>query len=307
MRNYFLHPNGICESKKIGKDTRIWAFAHVLPNAVIGKNCNICDQTFIENDVKIGDNVTIKCGVQIWDGIEIEDNVFIGPNVTFTNDKFPRSKQYPDKFLTTKVEKGASLGANSTILPGITIGQNAMIGAGAVVTHSVPANAIVVGNPAIITGYVGSTNLQNENKETKINQNLISGAKLIEMNVHKDIRGSLMVSEFKKDLPFTPKRIFFVYDVPNSKIRGEHAHKTCEQVLVCIKGKVSALVDNGNKRNQIELDSPEKGLYIPAMVWGTQYDYSNDAILLCFASKKYDNSDYIRDYSEFLKLTKKTS
>jgi dTDP-4-dehydrorhamnose 3,5-epimerase-like enzyme len=126
------------------------------------------------------------------------------------------------------------------------------------------------------------------------------------MNVHKDMRGSLMVSEFKKDLPFIPKRIFFVYDVPNSKIRGEHAHKTCEQVLVCIKGKVSALIDNGKQRNQIELDSPEKGLYIPAMVWGTQYNYSDDAILLCYASKKYEDSDYIRNYSDYLEYIKNT-
>lgn len=304
--NYFVHPNGICESKNIGKDTKIWAFAHILPNAIIGENCNICDQTFIENDVKIGNNVTIKCGVQIWDGVEIEDNVFIGPNASFTNDKFPRSKQYPEKYLTTKIEKGASLGANCTILPGITIGQNAMVGAGAVVTHSVPANAIVIGNPAIITGYVGSTinNLKTDgNNELNVNQELISGAKIIDMNVHKDMRGSLMVSEFQKDLPFIPKRIFFVYDVPNSKIRGEHAHKTCEQLLVCIKGKVSALIDNGKERNQIELDSPNKGLYIPAMVWGTQYNYSDDAILLCFASKGYDNLDYIRGYSEYLELS----
>jgi dTDP-4-dehydrorhamnose 3,5-epimerase-like enzyme len=181
-----------------------------------------------------------------------------------------------------------------------------MVGAGAVVTHSVPANAIVVGNPAIITGYVGSTisDLKNEQKILNLDQKLISGAKIIEMNVHKDMRGSLMVSEFRKDLPFIPKRIFFVYDVPNSKIRGEHAHKTCEQVLVCIKGKVSAVIDNGNKRNQIELDSPNKGLYIPAMIWGTQYNYSDDAILLCYASKKYEDSDYIRNYSEYLEYKK---
>ncbi len=239
--NYFVHQNGICESKNIGKDTKIWAFAHVLPNAIIGENCNICDLTFIENDVKIGNNVTIKCGVQIWDGIEIEDNVFIGPNVTFTNDKFPRSKQYPEKFLNTKIEKGASIGANATILPGVNIGQNSMVGAGSVVTHSVPANAIVVGNPATIIGYSGTKNIT-ENANSNIeNGELISGSKIIKLNAHKDMRGSLMVNEFEKDMPFSPKRFFMVYDVPNNKVRGEHAHKTCEQFLVCIKGKVTAL------------------------------------------------------------------
>lgn len=306
--NYFVHEKGICESKHIGKDTRIWAFAHILPKAIIGKNCNICDSVFVENDVTIGNNVTVKCGVQIWDGLIIEDNVFIGPNVTFTNDKFPRSKQYPKEFLKTKIEKDASLGANSTILPGIVIGQNAMVGAGSVVTHSVPANAIVVGNPANIVGYVNSQNIDintinsNDNNETI---EIIDKVKLYKLTSHKDLRGSLIAGEFNKDLPFVPKRFFLVYDVPNKKIRGEHAHKICEQFLICINGKVSALVDNGKERNQVELDSPEKGLYIPAMIWGTQYNYSEDAILLCFASKEYDNSDYIRNYSEYLKLSAK--
>ena len=114
-----------------------------LPSAIIGENCNICSHCFIENDVKIGNNVTIKCGVQIWDGIEIEDDVFIGPNVTFCNDKYPRSKQYPKEFSKTIIKKGASIGANATILPGITIGENAMIGAGAVVVKDVDSNSVI--------------------------------------------------------------------------------------------------------------------------------------------------------------------
>jgi acetyltransferase-like isoleucine patch superfamily enzyme len=149
-KDYFVHSHALCESTNIGKGSRIWAFTHVLPQAKIGQECNVCDHVFIENDVVIGDRVTIKCGVQIWDGISIADDVFIGPNATFTNDRFPRSKVYPDSFDKTVIGKGASLGANCTILPGITIGENAMIGAGAVVTRSVPANVTVVGNPARI-------------------------------------------------------------------------------------------------------------------------------------------------------------
>jgi dTDP-4-amino-4,6-dideoxygalactose transaminase/acetyltransferase-like isoleucine patch superfamily enzyme len=132
----------------IGKDTRIWAFAHVLPGAKLGAECNVCDHVFIENDVTIGDRVTIKCGVQIWDGVTIEDDVFIGPNATFTNDLYPRSKEYPDRFLGTTIRQGASIGANATILPGLTVGKRAMVGAGAVVTRDVPDYATVVGNPA---------------------------------------------------------------------------------------------------------------------------------------------------------------
>jgi UDP-2-acetamido-3-amino-2,3-dideoxy-glucuronate N-acetyltransferase len=156
--SFFVHPQALCESKTIGENTKVWAFTHVLPGAVLGRECNICDHVFIENDVKVGDRVTVKCGVQLWDGITVEDDVFIGPNATFTNDIFPRSKVYPEKFLRTIVKKGASIGANSTILPGITIGEGAMVAAGAVVTKSVPDKAIVMGNPARVTGYVDQRN-----------------------------------------------------------------------------------------------------------------------------------------------------
>lgn len=145
-----IHPLADVQSKNIGNGTRIWQFTVVLAGATIGANCNICAQVFIENDVEIGDNVTIKSGVQLWDGLRVDNNVFIGPNVTFTNDLYPRSKIYPDQYLRTIIKSGASLGANATILPGITIGEDAMVGAGAVVTKNVPANAVVLGNPAKI-------------------------------------------------------------------------------------------------------------------------------------------------------------
>ena len=153
MPNIFKHTHALVESESIGAGTRIWTFSHVLPGARIGADCNICDGVFIENDVVSGDRVTIKCGVQIWDGITLEDDVFVGPNTTFTKDPFPRSRQKPDSFLRTVTRRGASIGANSTILPGLTIGANAMIGAGAVVTSHVPPNVVVVSNPARITGY----------------------------------------------------------------------------------------------------------------------------------------------------------
>lgn len=143
-----IHPSSEVQSKNIGVDTVIWQFCVILKNAKIGNNCNINFNVFIENDVVIGDNVTVKSGVQLWDGMIVEDNVFIGPNVTFTNDKFPRSKQYPDMFQKTIVKKGASIGAGSVILCGIQIGENAMIGAGSVVTKNVPANELWIGNPA---------------------------------------------------------------------------------------------------------------------------------------------------------------
>lgn len=149
-----IHPLSDVLSKNIGDNTNIWQYCVVLPGAVIGNNCNICAQVLIENDVRIGDNVTVKSGVQLWDGVRIEDNVFIGPNVTFTNDLVPRSKVYPERFLETLIKKGASIGANSTIVAGHTIGEFALIGAGSVVTTDIPANTLWYGNPARQKGYV---------------------------------------------------------------------------------------------------------------------------------------------------------
>jgi UDP-2-acetamido-3-amino-2,3-dideoxy-glucuronate N-acetyltransferase len=149
-----IHPLSDIQSAHIGKGTRIWQFCVVLANAKIGADCNICSHVFIENDVVIGDRVTVKCGVQIWDGIRIADDAFIGPNVTFTNDPFPRSRKTPAQYPVTTVGQGASIGANATILPGIHIGSGAMVGAGSVVTRDVPANAVVKGNPAVISGYL---------------------------------------------------------------------------------------------------------------------------------------------------------
>jgi len=142
------------QSKHIGENTTIWQYVVILPSAVIGQNCNINALVFIENDVVLGDNVTVKSGVQLWDGVRLEDNVFVGPNVTFTNDLFPRSKVRPDRFEATIVHHHASIGANATIIAGISIGSYAMVGAGSVVTKDVPNNGLVYGNPARLQGYV---------------------------------------------------------------------------------------------------------------------------------------------------------
>ena len=143
-----IHPLSDVQSKDIGQGTRIWQYVVVLPDAIIGRDCNICAHVLIEGDVVIGDRVTVKSGVQLWDGVRLEDDVFVGPTATFTNDLHPRSRQRPEAFAVTRILKGASIGANATILPGITIGEGAMVGAGAVVTRDVPPGVTVVGNPA---------------------------------------------------------------------------------------------------------------------------------------------------------------
>lgn len=304
-KKYFLHERALCETEQIGSGTRVWAFSHILKGAKIGHECNICDHVFIENDVKIGDRVTIKSGVQLWDGLVVEDDVFIGPNVTFTNDPFPRSKRYPEKFLRTTLERGASIGGGAVILPGITVGRDAMVGAGSVVTKSVPANAIVFGSPARIDGYVGTHLAPAVSPRASleampaVRTSVVAGVKLYQFPIVDDMRGNLSVTDFAQ-IPFTPKRYFLVFDVPNSRVRGEHAHKKCRQFLVCIKGACSVVVDDSESREEFRLDAPNKGLYLPSMVWGVQYKYSADAVLLVFASDLYDPADYIRDYDSFL-------
>lgn len=305
--NYFKHENALVESNNVGDNTQIWAFSHVLPGAIIGSECNVCDHVFIENDVIIGNRVTIKCGVQIWDGLRIENNVFIGPNATFNNDKFPRSKQYPKEFAKTTIREGASIGANSTILAGLTIGRYAMVGAGAVVTKDVPANAIVVGNPARISGYVSSVNrtsaalVESRSCDSFIPGN-VAGVRLIELPLIPDLRGSLSFAEVGQKLPFEPKRYFIVFDVKSKEVRGEHAHRRLSQFLVCVKGSCAVVVDDGKNRDEYNLDQPNLGIYLPPMTWGIQYKYSSDAVLLVLASDTYDPEDYIRDYDEFLSL-----
>lgn len=309
--DYFVHPKGLCETTNVGKNTRIWAFAHVLPEAKLGGDCNICDNVFIENDVVIGDRVTIKCGVQVWDGIQIMDDVFIGPNATFTNDRFPRSKQYPQEFLRTVVKTKATIGANATILPGLTIGESAMVGAGAVVTRSVPPFAIVVGNPAKIIGYTEeATGTVNESSTLPASsaptvvKTGVSGVTLHTFKAVPDLRGSLSVGEFEREIPFSPKRYFLVYDVPTANTRGEHAHHQCHQFLIAVRGSIRVAVDDGENREEITLDRPNIGLYLPPLTWGVQYKYSADAMLLVFASDYYDSADYIRDYGDFIELVK---
>lgn len=307
MKDVQVHANALCESPAVGAGTRIWAFAHVLPGARIGRDCNLCDGVFVENDVVVGDRVTVKCGVQLWDGVRLEDDVFVGPNATFTNDPAPRSRQRPPRFLTTTVRRGASIGANATLLPGIEIGAGAMVGAGAVVTRSVPPSAIVTGNPARIVGYVDADPVVSGEPAAAPEAigptpTAVSGVTLWRLPLVRDMRGDLTVGEFERTVPFAPRRYFLVFDVPSREIRGEHAHRSCEQFLVCVKGSVSIVADDGTRRQEFVLDRPQLGLHLAPMVWGTQYKYAPDAVLLVFASQHYDPADYIRDRGEFLRL-----
>lgn len=312
--DFFVHEKGLCETENVGPRTRIWAFAHVLPGARIGADCNICDGVFIENDVQVGDRVTIKCGVQLWDGVRIDDDVFVGPNATFTNDHFPRSRQYQENVLQTVVESEASIGANATILPGLRVGRAAMVGAGAVVTHDVPHHAIVVGNPARIVGYTFPSEVRTGSAREFRPEDIeaqggprdlgVGKAQVWPLPHFKDLRGAIVPVEFLKDLPFEPKRQFFVFGVPDNKVRGEHAHKECHQFLVALHGSLNLVLTDGERSAEIKLNRPDIGVYMPPMIWGIQYNFSVDTVLGVYASHPYDSAEYIREFDEFRRLTR---
>jgi len=314
---FFSHPQALVEAAHVGEGTRVWAFAHILPGAVIGRDCNICDHVFIENDVVVGDRVTVKCGVQLWDGVTLEDDVFVGPNATFTNDRFPRSRHYLDRFPRTIVRAGASIGANATLLPGIEIGRGAMVGAGAVVTRDVPPGVVVAGNPARIRRYVADTaaagavtrpvtsDARSPSDPDVLPRPLVTrdtGVRAIP--IVSDSRGSLSYAQLGDELPFAPRRYFLLFDVPEGEIRGAHAHRELEQFIVCVHGSCRVILDDGTHRDELVLGAPDCGVYVPPLIWTTVVPASRTTTVLVLASAEYDDADYIRDYDEFLQVAR---
>lgn len=299
-----IHPQALCESASIGAGTCIGAFAHVWPGARIGADCEIGDGVSVDDDVVIGDRVVIDPGVTLWAGTRLEDDVRVGPNATFSRTRSSRQPSLPDGG-HTRVQQGARIGASATLASGIGIGIGAVVEDGAVVLRSVPAHAIVAGNPAQIVGYTHTAQVGISPRgaaDVSVAAGTVRGVRLLQLTQAVDLRGSLAAAETGRELPFVPQRCFLVYAVPNAEVRGEHAHRRCAQVLICVHGQISALVDDGAQRAEYRLDRPDQALYVPPMVWGTQYRYSADAVLLVLASERYDAADYIRDYGEFQSL-----
>ena len=275
------------------------------PDAAIGHDVRIGSRVTISADVVIGDRVEIADGVFIDDGVTIESDVCIGANTTFATTLNPQPG-ITRKPMPIVVRQGASIGSNATIIGGAVIGKNAFVGHGAVVRSAVPVSSVVEGNPAVIVGYVNSERRRANDDKAPRPSSTFTAANVGDVSIHRmplihDLRGNLSVGGFGSNVPFDPKRYFLVFDVPNTEVRGEHAHRECHQFLICLRGEISVVVDDGyGTRAEYRLTDPTTGIYLPPMIWGIQYQQTADAMLLVFASHEYDPADYIRDYDEFL-------
>ncbi len=303
-----VHPTAIVDAAvQIDGVSRVGPYCHLGARCHIGQGSSLADHVVIEHGVQLGQDVRIGAGVFIHADALVEDNVTIGPNAAFVDADFSRSPaQHPRP--RTIIRDGASIGSNATILRGVTVGPKAVVGAGAVVTRDVPPFATVVGSPARIVGYeaspaftttrrVRAATLDDDAFPFSIGQSTLDRLPLVQ-----DLRGSLTFAEIPTHLPFAPKRCFFVFDVKGQEVRGEHAHRSLHQLLICARGECTVAMDDGTERGEFVLDRPDVTLHLPPLVWTTQYRFSADGVLLALASEIYDADDYIRDYDEFRRI-----
>jgi UDP-2-acetamido-3-amino-2,3-dideoxy-glucuronate N-acetyltransferase len=297
-----IHSSALCESDQVGAGSSIQAFAHIGVGVRVGRDCSIGGHAQVGPRAILGDRVTLGGGVRIADGVRLDDDVFVGPNATIGHDPSGPGRMGQ---AVTVVHEGASIGANVTILAGLTIGARARLAPGSAVVRSVPANAMVAGNPAQIIGYASDSDVRRTlagAADSATRATSVRGVTLHHMREVEDMRGNLSVAELGREVPFEVKRYFLVYGVPNMEVRGEHAHLKCHQFLIAVKGSLHVVADDGRQREEFVLDRPSLGLHLPPMTWGTQYRYSADAVLLVLASHHYDSADYVRDHDRFLAL-----
>lgn len=262
--------------------------------------------SIVDARAQIAADVSMGAGVVVQGHVVVEHGVVIEPGVILSGDGGAAGRLV--------VGTGARLGAGSVICGSVTVGRASFVHPGAVVSASTPAHSEVAGNPAQIVGYLsGSHDAQSSGITRVVPQEAgtvatrVRGVTVTSFPEVDDIRGRLTVGEFDREIPFAPLRYFLVYAVPNDKVRGEHAHRECHQFLICVAGSCSVVVDDGASREEITLDRASLGIHIPPMIWGVQYKYSPDAVLLVFASHHYDAQDYIRDYEQFQHLARTES
>lgn len=269
------------------------------PNVVLGSGSVVGPNCHLEGRIQVGVGVRLTADINMVGDIRIGAGCVIEPGVRLSISPGRASVR---KLPLTTLGDGVRLGPGVVLGSGVTIGANARVGADSVVLHDVPPWAIVAGNPAVAMGYVAGSDAPSPQNADGSWDCGVSGVRLHAFQPFRDSRGELSVGEFLQTVPFQPKRYFLVYNVPSVVARGGHAHKTCEQFLVCVHGAVSVLVDDGRSKAEITLVHPSLGVYMPRMIWGVQRNFSSDGVLLVFASHHYDTGDYINDYAAFLRL-----
>lgn len=300
-----MHAASVVETDRIGAGTSVGAFCRIAAGARIGARCDIRDHVRVCGGAVVGDGVVLHDGCRIADGVVVEDGAVVGPHAVTMSSALASGATGAQ---ATLIQKGAAIGANATILAGVTVGPRAVVGAGAVVTRNVPADAVVAGNPARITGYAGLTPrhapapVAAPPEQPGAVPTRVRGVTFHFLPLVEDLRGNLAIGETQRQVPFEIRRFFLVFGVEDQNIRGEHAHRRLHQFLVCAHGSCHFVADDGKNREEFVLDRPNLGLHVPPMIWGVQYRYSPDAVLLVLASDHYDPADYIRDYQEFIAL-----
>jgi acetyltransferase-like isoleucine patch superfamily enzyme/dTDP-4-dehydrorhamnose 3,5-epimerase-like enzyme len=293
--------------QELNKNMPISTSTVVHVGAIVPDSVNLGDFVSVHAGALLAENCTIHGFTQIWSGTKIGENTCFDTGV---------SLERPDDKKNLGISFGANceIGAGSVIRQGLSIGEGAIVRPGSVIEQNVPPYAIVSGVPARVLGYRESQLESSANfafpkanfpAKESVESLGVGGVTLHTLKKVCDPRGDLSVGDFAKNIPFDPKRYFLVFNVPSEKTRGEHAHYECHQFLICVKGSCAVVADDGLSRREVLLSSPEMGIYLPPMTWGIQYKYSNDAVLLVFASHYYDSADYIRDYSEFVEAVRR--
>jgi acetyltransferase-like isoleucine patch superfamily enzyme len=290
-----------CQARLIGPGSRVMAFARLGPAVTVGQDCVVGDRAVLDGEIALANGVQVSGGARLIGPVAIGARASIGINAILS------ATENTSGAAEITVGADARIGAAATVLPGVSIGRGAVIKPGSIVMNNVPAHAIVSGNPARIVAYVESVELTAGREQiiasdlTETTPTRVRGVTIQPLTHARDLRGSLTALEFE-DLPFAPARAFSVFGVPSEFVRGSHAHRTCAQFFVCLAGELSCLVDDGTMREEIRLGTPDVGVHMPPMTWGTQWKYTRDAVLLVLASHPYDPADYIHDYEEFLEL-----
>ena len=262
--------------------------ADIAPDAAVGPNC------VLRGEISIGARTTLGPSVSLAGAVVIAADCRIDAGVTTTEGLSGAGGA------RLVLGAGVQVGAGSVLTLGLEIGAGARIEAGSIVTRAVPAHAIVAGDPAVVVGFVTTEPPPTFTDGNVIHSRAVAGVSFHRFPVVREPRGSLIFSEFGMEVPFVPKRYFMVHDVPPHQLRGTHARETCGELLVCVAGSINAVVDDGLSREEYVLDRPHLGLYIPPLVWATQYKHTPDAILMVFATHHYEADDYIVDYDGFV-------